>query len=141
MAKRFYPKFDFNEQFAAFVGMVYRSAFDPRAAARDFQDNMFDYLAFLKKLPEHTLKLLEKFEKGDIGVKINIEEFIEVKEEIDRQNDVRILAGLTAITLLTSALVMNIEEARIFGISLGRIGLLIGFVLIIWLFNLVRKNK
>ncbi|KKU42966.1 MAG: hypothetical protein UX56_C0001G0001, partial [Candidatus Azambacteria bacterium GW2011_GWD2_46_48] len=33
MAKRFYPKFDFNEQFAAFVGMVYRSAFDPRAAA------------------------------------------------------------------------------------------------------------
>ena len=141
MAKRFYPKFDFNEQFAAFVGMVYRSAFDPRAAAKDFQDNMFDYLAFLKKLPEHTLKLLEKFEKGDIGVKINIEEFIEVKEEIDRQNDVRILAGLTAITLLTSALVMNIEEARIFGISLGRIGLLIGFVLIIWLFNLVRKNK
>jgi len=141
MAKRFYPKFDFNEQFAAFVGMVYRSAFDPRAAARDFQDNMFDYLAFLKKLPEHTLKLLEKFEKGDTGVKINIEEFIEVKEEIDRQNDVRILAGLTAITLLTSALVMNIEEARIFGISLGRIGLLIGFVLIIWLFNLVRKNK
>ena len=141
MAKRFYPKFDFNEQFADFVGMVYRSAFDPRAAAKDFQDNMFDYLAFLKKLPEHTLKLLEKFEKGDIGVKINIEEFIEVKEEIDRQNDVRILAGLTAITLLTSALVMNIEEARIFGISLGRIGLLIGFVLIIWLFNLVRKNK
>ena len=69
------------------------------------------------------------------------EELIEVKEEIDRQNDVRILAGLTAITLLTSALVMNIEEARIFGISLGRIGLLIGFVLIIWLFNLVRKNK
>lgn len=140
MAKRFYPKFDFNKQFADFVGMVYRSAFDPRAAAKDFQDNMFDYLAFLKKLPEHTLKLLEKFEKGDIGVKINIEEFIEVKEEIDRQNDVRILAGLTAITLLTSALVMNIEEARIFGISLGRIGLGIGFVLIIWLFNLVRKK-
>lgn len=141
IAKRFYPKFDFNEQFADFVEMVYRSAFDPRAAAKDFQDNMFDYLAFLKKLPEHTLKLLEKFEKGDIGVKINIEEFIEFKEEIDRQNDVKILAGLTAITLLTSALVMNIEEARIFGISLGRIGLGIGFVLIIWLFNLVRKNK
>lgn len=140
MAKRFYPKFDFNKQFADFVGMVYRSAFDPRAAAKDFQDNMFDYLAFLKKLPEHTLKLLEKFEKGDIGVKINIEEFIEVKEEMDRQNDVRILAGLTAITLLTSALVMNIEEARIFGISFGRIGLGIGFVLIIWLFNLVRKK-
>lgn len=140
MAKRLYPKFDFNKQFADFVGMVYRSAFDPRAAAKDFQDNMFDYLAFLKKLPEHTLKLLEKFEKGDIGVKINIEEFIEVKEEMDRQNDVRILAGLTAITLLTSALVMNIEEARIFGISLGRIGLGIGFVLIIWLFNLVRKK-
>lgn len=105
--------------------------------------DIFDYLGFLKTLPEKTQGLLQKIEKGDLGVKIDATELLGIKTEFDRQNDSRILGSVTIALFFISLVFVYFEGKKsIGGVSLGTIGLLISAVLLFWLIaRLIRKPK
>ncbi|MDP1629379.1 MAG: AarF/ABC1/UbiB kinase family protein, partial [bacterium] len=140
MGKKLWPDCDLDAVLRPFIARIISVQFDPQRIYSSLRSDFFDLTRFLKELPQSTKNLLEKLEKGDIGVRINPKEFLEIKQEIDRQNDLKILALITAATILAAAILLRIEKApALFGLSLGYLGALISLLLIIWSIIKVRK--
>jgi ubiquinone biosynthesis protein len=138
---RLYPEIDFDEEMRPFLLEVTKRELDPKRLLRNAQASTFDTLYFFKHLPEQTRALLERFEKGQFGVKIDLQELQDLKAEFDRQNDVRVLAFLAVALLIGSAVALRLEQLPLFaGVSLGQIGFATAVVIVIWLFLLVRKR-
>jgi len=141
MVNELNPDFDINREVGEFVDILYKEAVRPEKIAKNLRDKGRKYLAFLRELPDRTNKLLEKLERGEVGVKIDLEEIEGLKNEFDRQNDVRILSLVVVALFLGSALVLRIEQAQFLGgISLGKVGLILAGVLLVWLMVLVRRK-
>lgn len=141
MGLALYPEIDLEAELTPFIAEVIKRELDPSKIARDMTASAFDNLLFAKQLPGKTRALLDRVEKGEIGVHIDLEELHDLKAEFDRQNDVRVLAVLVAALMLGSALVMRLDERlELFGLSLGRIGFTVAIVVIAWLFVLIRKR-
>jgi ubiquinone biosynthesis protein len=136
-----YPDMDIETEMRPFLAEVVKEEFSPRQVVANLKTSAFDSLYFMRHLPEQTQALLERFDKGEIGVKLNLQELRDLKEEFDRQNDVRVLALLAATLLIASAAVMRLDQKAIaLGVSVGEIGLMAGLVVVIWLFVLIRKK-
>ena len=114
---------------------------DPKKNLQTLKSDIFDYLEFLKTLPEKTQTLLQKFEKGDIGVKIDTRELLGIKTEFDRQNDSRILGLITMVLFLVSSVFAFSEGIRsIWGVRLSSMGFMFSTVLLFWLaVRLIKK--
>jgi ubiquinone biosynthesis protein len=138
---RLYPEIDLDAEFRPFVGKVMREEFSPAKIAREAQSSAFDTLHFLKRLPERTRALFERIEHGEIGVRIDLKELHDLKAEFDRQNDVRILAVLAVALLVASAVVLRVDAIlSAWRVPLGQAGFATSFILVIWLFLLIRKR-
>jgi len=138
---KLWPEIDLEKEIAPFLTEVVKEEFRPKKVLSDLQADGFDTLYFLKQLPRQTKALLDRLEKGEIGVKINLEELRELKREFDRQNDVRVLALLAAALLVGSALAIRLDmQAAAWGVSLGHLGFAIAVIVVIWLFRLIRQR-
>lgn len=136
-----YPGIDLEAELTPFISEVVKRELDPSKIARDVTASVFDNLLFAKSLPGMTRALLERLEKGEVGVRIDLDELHDLKTEFDRQNDVRVLALLAAALLLGSAFVMRLDERlELFGLSLGQVGFAIAIVVVVWLFVLIRRR-
>lgn len=136
-----YPKFNFNKEFKPFVQKAFKFYLDPRQTLQTFKTDIFDYLEFLKTLPERTQKLLKNIEGGKISMKIDAAELLEFKKEFDRQNDVRILGVvITAILVITGGLLYMEGVRTIGGFSLSKIGIVISTALILWFVAKIRNR-
>ncbi len=102
---------------------------------------IFEYIQFAKYLPERTQKLLEKIEKGELDVKINLSEIKNLKAELDRENDIRIFAILTG-TIFIGSVILTATENRLalFGAPVGYIGLAISVAMFLWLLRLIKQK-
>lgn len=141
MGLNLYPEIDLDEELRPFIAEVVKRELDPSKIARDAAASAFDNILFAKQLPAKTRALIEHLEKGEVGVRIDLDELHDLKSEFDRQNDVRVLAVLTAALLLGSAFVMRLDERiELFGLSLGQIGFTVAIVVVLWLFVLIRKR-
>ncbi len=135
MGLKLYPGFDFNKELQPFVDKALRFYLDPRRALGTLKADVFDYLEFLKTLPEQTQGLLQKLEKGGVSVKFDATELLEFKKEFDRQNDLRILGTVLVALLFVTSGFFYLEGTRtIWGMQLSTIGaaasaiLFVGFV-------------
>lgn len=135
------PDLDLNKEIEQFVNLSLLQKLKPGRIAQNARINVFEYMNFIKKFPKKTLRLMDKLEKGEVGVKLNLKELKNFKEELDRQNDVRVVSIVAAASLLGSIILLTLEgRPEIFGISFGRIGLGVSGVLIIWLAFLIRRK-
>lgn len=143
MGLKLYPQFDFNKELEPFVKKALKIYLDPKRTLQAMKTDIFDYLEFLKTLPEKTQGLLQKIEKGDVSVKIDAGELLGIKAEFDRQNDLRILGAATIALFFISLAFAYLEGKRsIAGVSLSSIGLVISIVLLFLLVTrLIRKPK
>lgn len=143
MGLKLYPQFDFNKEFKPFVERALRTYLDPRRALQTLKTDIFDYLGFLKTLPEKTQSLLQKIEKGDLEVKIDATELLGIKTEFDRQNDVRVLGTATIALFVISAAFSYLEGVKsIGGIKFSSIVLSISVFLLFWLgARIIKKPK
>jgi ubiquinone biosynthesis protein len=115
------------------LDQVVRDQLDPRRIARTVSANSFDYLAFVKELPERTIALLRKAETGEFGVRLNLEELKDIKDEFDRQNDVRVVAIVAAALFVGAGLLLQIRtEPILWGVPIGQLSLLTSFALFLW---------
>lgn len=133
--------FDINKAAEDFVIKATLEKFKPDKLLYDLPSQILDYAEMLKRLPERTRNLLQKIEKGEISVKIDLDEFRNLKTELDRENDIRIFSILTAIVFLGSAILTAAKSSlAIFGVSLGYAGLGISGLMILWLLRLMRQK-
>ncbi|MEA3249669.1 MAG: AarF/UbiB family protein [Patescibacteria group bacterium] len=136
-----FPDIDIEKEMRPFLAEVIKEEFSPRQVVANLKTSAFDSLYFMRHLPEQTQALFERLEKGEIGVKLNLQELRDLKEEFDRQNDVRVLALLAASLLIASAAVMRIDQKAVaLGVSVGELGLIIALVAVVWLFVLIRRR-
>jgi len=138
---RLYPEIDFDQEMRPFLSEVFTRELSPARLAAKAKSASFDSLYFLRNLPAQTRALLDKFEKGEIGVKIDLQELHDLKAEFDRQNDVRVLAVLAAALLVGSAIAIRLDQRMLVaGLTLGQIGFAVAIVVTVWLFVLIRRR-
>jgi ubiquinone biosynthesis protein len=138
---RLYPEIDFDEEMRPMLSEVFKRELGPAKLAAKAKAAAFDSLYFLRNLPEQTRALLDKVEKGEIGVKIDLQELHDLKAEFDRQNDVRVLAVLAAALLVGSALAMRLDQRALAGgLTLAQVGFAAAIVITVWLFVLIRRR-
>lgn len=141
MGMKLYPQFDLNKELQPFVEKALKSYLDPAKTLQTLKTDIFDYLGFLKTLPEKTQGLLQKIEKGDVSVKIDATELLDIKIEFDRQNDLRVLGTATIALFIISAIFSSFEGVKsISGIKFSSISLFISAFLLFWLVAQVMKR-
>lgn len=141
MGMKLYPQFDLNKELQPFVEKALKSYLDPVKALQTLKTDIFDYLGFLKTLPEKTQGLLQKIEQGNLAVKIDATELLGIKTEFDRQNDLRILGAITLVVFSISSIFAYFEGRKsIAGAPISSIGLIISAFLLFWLIARVIKK-
>lgn len=142
IAKKLDPRFEIHQAIQPFIKEMQRSMLRPkRNTFKVLQTEFFDSVEIIKHLPEQTSRILKKLEHGEIGVRVNPSELTDLKEEFDRQNDIRVLAILGVALFIGSSVVMRLEKHDLFeSVSLGQIGLVISGLLFLWLLILVRQK-
>lgn len=141
MGLKLYPKFNFNKELQPFVDKALKFYLDPRRTLQSLKTDVFDYLGFLKTLPERTQTLLQKLEKGEVSIKFDATELLEFKKEFDRQNDLRMLGMVLVAILLVTGGFLYLEGARtIFGLRLSAIGVIVSAVLFVWFIAKLSKK-
>ncbi|MBI5135147.1 AarF/ABC1/UbiB kinase family protein [Candidatus Uhrbacteria bacterium] len=141
MGLKLYPRFDFNKEFHPFVEQALRSYLDPSKAIQEFKTDIFDYLGLLKTLPDRTQGVLNKIERGELGVRIDAAELLGIKTEFDRQNDLRILGAATITLFFVSSMFAYWEgKTSIGGVPLSSIGLAIATILLLWLVTRIAQK-
>lgn len=135
-----YPEFDFNRELEPFVQKAWQSHWSPRRLLRSVETDLFERLELLKSFPDRVDKVLMKLERGEIGVKLDAGDLHGIKQEFDRQNDLRILGlVLTAISVATLGL-LYLEGNRTFlGLSLSHLSAVICGILFIWFLTRLRQ--
>lgn len=139
MGLKLYPEFNFNKELKPFVEKAFEFYLDPRRALETLKTDIFDYLEFLKTLPERTQQLLSDIEGGKLTVKLDAAELLGLKTEFDRQNDLRILGiALSAVLLTTAGLLYSEGANAVFGIRLSRIGVFASAILFLWFIKKIK---
>lgn len=138
---RLYPEVDLDVELRPFLIDVMKRELQPANIVREMQASAFDTLHFLKRLPDRTRGLLDRLEKGEIAVRIDLQELHDLKAEFDRQNDVRVLGVLVAALLVGSSVALRLDQRlAVAGFSLGQIGFVVAIVVTIWLFVLIKRR-
>ncbi|MFH1046678.1 MAG: AarF/UbiB family protein [Patescibacteria group bacterium] len=138
---KLWPDINLEQELKPYLVEVMRAELNPTRLAKELKSAVFDNLYFVRHLPEQTQALLKRLDRGEIDVRLNLQELRDLKEEFDRQNDVRVLAILAVAVLLASAAVLRLDDqAMAYGIPLGRIGFAVSLVIVVWLFMLIRKR-
>ncbi|MBU0625850.1 hypothetical protein KKF05_05985 [Patescibacteria group bacterium] len=138
---RLWPDINLEEELRPLMAEVVKEELNPARLVADLKTTAFDNLYLLRHLPEQTQTLLERLNRGEIGVKLNLQELRDLKKEFDRQNDVRVLALLAVALLISSAVVLRLDiKASAFGISLGSLGFMVASVVVLWLFFLIKRR-
>ncbi len=136
MGFRLDPEFDFGKQMAPFIKNIVLSELSPQKLKQKTQDKALDYISYLGSLPEKTIRLLEKIDKGEVGVKINPEELRELEVRLSWEGYKKLIAIVIAATLFafgTSYLVEN--KLLNLHISLGMFGTLFLLAILFFIFK------
>ena len=143
MGLKLYPQFDLNKEMQPFVEKALKTYLDPKKVLQTLKTDIFDYLGFLKTLPEKTQSLMQKIEKGDVSVKIDTTELLGIKTEFDRQNDLRILGAATISLFVISTIFSYFEGVKsVGGVPFSAIGLVASAFLLFWLIvRLIKKPR
>ena len=142
MGMKIYPELDFNSELSPFIKKIYAKKFSPKKIKYELQNLSLDYLSLLKNLPEQTQNLLAKLETGKFSVKIDKSELLDLKHEIDRQNDIKILVFIIIALIISSAILLRVEKAITFlGLTIGQAGVLASVFLLVWVLVLVKRRE
>jgi ubiquinone biosynthesis protein len=136
-----YPDIDLDDVLRPFLSELLKQELSPERALKELQSSAFDRLYFLKHLPDQTRAMLDRLERGQVGVRLDFQELHDLKAEFDRQNDARILAFLAVAMVVGSAVMARLDvRLAASGWPVGEIGFVIAGVVIIWLLVVTRRR-
>lgn len=135
------PKFDVVRQLRPYLEKALMIELDPARLAKRGRDMLLDTNILLDEIPEAARHVLELAKKERIEIKLNADEFKEIKHEIDRQSDVRIFSLVFVAILLASIVLLHLQGVtRIGGIPLATFGIAASLILGVVVFLKIRKG-
>jgi len=141
MGLKLWPDFNLNVELAPLAEEAMKDFMDPLKRLDELKANAFDYMDYLERLPEESMRMLDKIQRGELGVKIDAGDIAGLKEEFDRQNDVRILGAITVTVLIVTVFLRVSDGVRtLFGLPLSSLASGLSIILIIWLAHKVRRR-
>jgi len=141
MGLKLWPDFNLNDELKPLADEAMKDFLNPLKRLDELKANAFDYLDYIERLPEESMRLLDKIQRGELGVKIDASDLTGLKEEFDRQNDVRIL-GIVTITVLIVTVFLRVSEGQrtLLGLSLSNLASVLSVILIVWLAFKIKKR-
>jgi ubiquinone biosynthesis protein len=141
MGLKLWPDFDLNKELKPLTDEVMKDFLNPLKRLDELKSNAFDYLDYIERLPEESMRMLDKIQRGELGVKIDASDITGLKEEFDRQNDVRILGAITVTVLIVTVFLRVSEGTRtLLGLPMSSLASGLSLILIVWLIFKVRKR-
>ncbi len=139
IGRELYPEFDFNSELPPCIQKAADEYLDSSKASRSLQSDMFDYLDFFRNLPERAKKVLTRLgEDGQMTVKIDAAQLLDIRRELDRQTDTRMLGTLMATVLVGTLLLFYFEHTGFVWRPFSSAGFALFVVLFVW-FLIKRK--
>lgn len=133
-----WPGFDFNRELEPYLGTVLQEYLSPKKALEHLQTEVFDYLSFLKNLPERTQSILQQMESGGFKVRLDTADLLGIRHEMERRTRVAILALLSTTGILAAALALHFGG---FDVLFRPFALVLLAALGIFLFRLLQRRS
>lgn len=133
MGLRLDPEFDFTQKMRPFIKEFLKAELNPKKLATHAADRAIDYASYLESLPEMTVNLLTKIDKGEIGVRINREELRELEIRLST-DDFKKFAITVAGAGIMAFIVAYVMQKGILPIHVSTIsiGLVFFIILLLW---------
>lgn len=136
-----YPQFDFNTELPPYIQKAADKYLDPMRVSRSLQSDMFDYIDLFRTLPERAEEVLTALtEDGRKKVKFDAAQMLDMKRELDRRTDTRVLGTLSVTVLIGTLLLFYFEHAGIIWRPRSGAGFALFLFLLAW-FLTKRKGQ
>ena len=142
-ARLVYPELNIVDEVSEQVEAISRKRYRPEMIWKSIKESLSTFLVLKRDFPGQLANILEKFEKGDLGVKFQFEKLDDlVKSLEDASNRLTIGIITGAIIIGSSMIITTGVKPFLFGYpALGVIGYLISVVLGLWLVITILRNK
>ncbi|NQV08626.1 hypothetical protein HQ529_02095, partial [Candidatus Woesearchaeota archaeon] len=136
------PDFNFVEIGKPFVKSLVKSRVHPKEIMKKVVRTTHNLKRFIEKFPKQTNELIKRIKQGDKGIE-NIDRDLQVlAREMDRSSNRVALGLLITAFLISSAMIMGVEQKMIYGFPLySSVGFLIGIMLLIMLLLSFMREK
>lgn len=127
------PEFDFARQMKPYIKKIIKEELNPVKMKTKILDQSLDYVGYASELPELTIRLLEKLDSGELGVKINPEEIRELEVRLNWSGFRKLLVTIVGSTLFALG-AAYLVESRILNLhfSVSTFGITFIILILIW---------
>jgi len=143
-ARLIYPELDVFTEARIHVTPLAARRFSPKVMWRHFRTSLSAFLAVNSEIPGRFLQVLEKLDRGDLKVHLQIEEIVRIVGGLENASNRLTLAVIIAALIIGSSMIVTTDVGPLlFGFpALGVIGYLISGILGLWLiFAILRTRK
>ena len=135
------PAFDIAGELKPYLNRLLTFELKPEKLAKRGRELLLDSANILDDIPDAARTLLKLAEKEEVGVRLETREFLDIKREIDRQSDIRMLTLLFVADLLATAVLLHLEGIeRIGGVPIAFLGILFGAALGVMVLMKIKKR-
>ena len=133
-----YPGFDISVHAKPFMQSIAKKQLSPVKSLRNFAKNSIEYSHLIENIPIYADRLIKKLEQPEHKIKINVDEFIQMKDEVHQMNKMRTFGVIIASLILSSAILLYLEGiTKVFGVSFGLIFLYVAIILSLFMIRIM----
>lgn len=130
------PEFDFAKEMKPYVNKIIKEELNPLKLKTKVIDQSLDYVNYAQTFPEMTMQLLEKLDKGELGVKINAEELLEFEKKISSSGLKQLVTTIIVMIIIAVGISYLIQNKLLnLNFSVGTFGLVLLGILLIWIWK------
>lgn len=127
------PDFDFAQQMKPYVKKIIKEELNPLKTKTKILDQSLDYVSYANQFPELTMRLLEKLDSGQVGVKIDQEEIVEFIKGVGVQEYKRLVTTIVILILIAIGVSYLLQNSFLnLHLSVGTFGVVLLVLILIW---------
>ena len=142
-ARLAYPRLNIVDEVSDQVEAIGRKRYRPETIWKNIKESLSSLLVFKRDFPGQLANIIDRFEKGELGVKFQFEKIDELVNSLENASNRLTIGIITGAIIIGSSMIITTGvEPLILGYpALGVLGYLISVVLGLWLVVTILKNK
>ncbi len=130
------PEFDFTQQLHPYIKRIIEEELNPVKTRKKLLDQSLDYINYAQTFPEMTMRLLERLDSGELGIKVDAGELAELEAKMVSSGYKRLVTTVILIILITVGVSYVIGSGLLkLHISIGTFGVVLLLAFLIWLWR------
>ncbi len=130
------PEFDFAKEMKPYVNKIIKEELNPVKLKTKMVDQSLDYINYTQTFPEMTMRLLEKLNSGEVGIKIDSEELWEFEKKITASGLRQLVATIVVMIIIAVGVSFLLQSSLLnLHLSVGTFGLALLVVFLIWIWG------